>query len=56
MIRLFKLRRFLKPYKLQVILGPLFKLVEAVFELIIPLIMAKVIDTGVKNNNIQYVL
>lgn len=55
MIRLFKLRRFLKPYKLQVILGPLFKLVEAVFELIIPLIMAKVIDTGVKNNNIQYV-
>lgn len=55
MIRLFKLRRFLKPYKLQVILGPLFKLVEAVFELIIPLIMARVIDTGVKNNNIQYV-
>lgn len=40
---------------MQVILGPLFKLVEAVFELIIPLIMAKVIDTGVKNNNIQYV-
>lgn len=55
MIKLFKLRRFLKPYKLQVILGPLFKLVEAVFELIIPLMMAKVIDTGVKNNNIQYV-
>ena len=48
-----KLVRFLKPYKVQVILGPMFKLVEAVFELIIPLIMARVIDIGVKNIDTQ---
>ena len=35
-----KLARFLKKYKLQVILGPIFKLTEAVFELIVPLVMA----------------
>ena len=50
-----KLVRFLKPYKVQVILGPMFKLVEAVFELIIPLIMARVIDIGVKNRDVGYV-
>ena len=52
---MFKLGRFLKPYRLQVILGPIFKLVEAIFELIIPLIMARVIDTGVKNSDLNYV-
>lgn len=53
---MFKLIHFLKPYKLQVILGPAFKLVEAVFELIIPLIMAKVIDIGVRNSDVNYVI
>lgn len=52
---MFRLRRFLKGYKKQLILGPLFKLTEAVFELIVPLIMARIIDIGVKNNDIGYV-
>ena len=49
-----KLARFLKPYKKQVIAGPIFKLIEAVFELIVPLVMANVIDIGVKNNDGPY--
>lgn len=51
-----KLARYLKKYRLQVILGPAFKLVEAVFELIVPLVMAKIIDIGVKNSDTAYVL
>jgi ATP-binding cassette subfamily B protein len=53
---MFKLSRFLKNYKKEVLLGPAFKLVEAVFELIVPLVMAEIIDTGVKNKDISYVL
>ena len=52
---MFKLARFLKPYKKQVIAGPIFKLIEAVFELIVPLVMANVIDIGVKNNDGPYI-
>lgn len=51
-----KLVRFLKKYRLQVILGPIFKLTEAVFELIVPLVMAQIIDVGIKNNDRDYVL
>lgn len=50
-----KLIPFLKDYKKQVILGPVFKLIEAIFELIVPLVMAKIIDVGVKNGDIFYV-
>ena len=46
---MFKLRRFLKNYKLQLTIGPLCKLTEAIFELLIPLITADIIDTGVAN-------
>ena len=42
-----RLARFLKPFRKEVILGPIFKLIEAIFELIVPLVMAKVIDVGV---------
>ena len=52
---MFKLARFLKPYKKQVIIGPIFKLIEAIFELIVPLVMAKIIDIGVKNNDGAYI-
>ena len=52
---MFKLRRFLKDYKLQLTIGPLCKLIEAVFELFIPLITANIIDVGVKNGDIGYV-
>ena len=48
---MFKLVRFLKKYKIQVILGPVFKLTEAVFELIVPLVMAQIIDVGIANGD-----
>ena len=51
-----KIARFLKNYKKQVILGPIFKLIEAIFELIVPLIMANIIDIGIQNKDISYVL
>lgn len=53
---MFRLRRFLKDYKLQLIIGPICKLIEAVFELFIPLITADIIDNGVRNNDMDYVL
>ena len=53
---MFKLTRFLRAYKKQVILGPIFKLTEAIFELIVPLVMANIIDVGIKNNDTGYVL
>lgn len=53
---MFKLLHFLRPYKKQVILGPLFKLLEAIFELMIPTLMVFVIDNGVKNANVSYIL
>lgn len=52
---MWKLRRFLKDYKKQVIVGPIFKWMEAVLELIVPLVMAKIIDVGVKNADKGYV-
>lgn len=53
---MFRLRRFLKNYKIQLTIGPLCKLIEAIFELFIPLITADIIDNGVKNNDVNYVL
>ena len=46
----------LKSFKKQVILGPVFKLTEAVFELIVPLVMAKIIDVGIASGDYGYVL
>ncbi len=51
-----KLRRFLRDYKLQLIVGPLCKLFEAVLELFAPLVMAQIIDNGILKNNTDYVL
>lgn len=51
-----KLLIYLKDFKKEVILGPIFKLLEAIFELLVPLVMAKIIDIGLKNNNINYVI
>ena len=52
---MFKLLRFLKDYKKESILGPLFKLLEASFELIIPIIMACIIDIGIANKDKDYI-
>ena len=51
-----RLRRFLKDYKLQLIIGPICKLIEAIFELFIPVITADIIDNGVRNNDVGYVM
>ncbi len=45
-----------KGYYRQLVLGPLFKLVEAVLELMIPLLMARIIDVGIKNGDVRYVV
>ena len=44
---MFKLIRFLKGYWFKTVSGPFFKLIEAVFELITPLVVAWVIDTAI---------
>ena len=51
-----KLLVYLKDYKKESILGPLFKLLEASFELIVPLVMATIIDVGVKNADKAYIM
>ena len=52
---MWKLKRFLGQYKKQVLLGPLFKWVEAVLELIVPLVMASLIDVGVTGRDSGYI-
>ncbi len=51
-----RLARYLKYFKKEVIIGPFFKFMEAVFELIVPLVMASMIDVGIKNGDKAYVL
>ena len=50
-----KLFRFLKPYRGYVIFGPFFKLLEAVFELIVPVVMARIIDNGIALGDAGYI-
>lgn len=51
-----KLKRYLLQYKKHLIIGPFFKWLEAVFELIIPLVMAQIIDVGIAAGDISYIL
>lgn len=48
--------RYLKLYKKEAIIGPIAKLTEAVFELIVPIVMSKIIDVGIANRDVRYVL
>lgn len=50
------LYKYLKKYKKQFILGPTFKLFEAIFELIVPVVMAKIIDVGIAEKDTKYIL
>lgn len=50
-----KLLIYLKDYKKESILGPLFKLLEATFELFVPLVMAAIIDTGIANGDRPFI-
>ena len=52
---MFKLLKYLKGYIPQSIIAPLFKFLEASFELAVPIVMASIIDTGVKNNDEGYI-
>ena len=48
--------KYLAPYKKESILGPLFKLLEASFELFVPLVMAAIIDRGIATQDTGYIL
>lgn len=48
--------KYMKDYKKESILAPLFKMLEASFELMVPLVMAAIIDNGIENNDTPYIL
>lgn len=50
------LLKYLKNYKKESVLAPLFKMLEASFELLVPLVMAQIIDVGIKKGELGYVL
>lgn len=50
------MKKYYAQYKLQFIMGPAFKLAEAILELLVPLVMARIIDVGVKNGDVPYIL
>lgn len=50
-----KLLRYIKGYEKQAIIAPLFKMLEASFELIVPLVMASMIDIGVREQNMSHI-
>ncbi|MDH6444142.1 ATP-binding cassette subfamily B multidrug efflux pump [Paenibacillus sp. PastF-4] len=54
-MNLFKIAVYLKPYKKEAIIGPIFKLMEAILELILPTIVALIINNGVGNHDSAYV-
>ena len=51
-----RLKPYLKPYLKETILAPLFKLFEAILELLVPLIMAVIIDKGIGNQDTSLIL
>lgn len=51
-----KLMRYVKEYRLPAIIGFVFKIAEAALELMVPLVMADIIDVGIKNNDKNYIL
>ncbi len=50
-----KLSRYLKNYKLEAVLSPLFKCLEALFELLVPLVISSIIDIGIANHDKLYI-
>ena len=46
----------MKPYRKECVLAPLFKLLEALLELFVPLVVASIIDYGIRNNDVPYIL
>ena len=50
-----RLMKYLKDYKKESVLAPLFKLLEAFFELLVPLVMANIIDRGIADSDMGYI-
>ena len=51
-----KILKYIRGYGKECVLGPLFKLLEASFELLIPLVVAKIVDVGIANQDRGYVV
>ena len=51
-----ELLKYLKAYRKESILAPLFKMLEATFELFIPLVVQQIIDVGIGNGDTGYIL
>ena len=53
---MYKITNYLKEYKKESIIAPLFKMLEASFELFVPLVMAAIVDVGIKEQNSVYIM
>lgn len=51
-----ELSKYIKDYQKECVLGPLFKLLEACFDLTVPIVMAKIIDDGIAKNDSHFIL
>ncbi len=51
-----KLLKYMKEYRKEAVSAPLFKLLEACFDLMVPLVMARIIDVGIRNQDFSYIL
>ena len=51
-----KLLRYLRPYKKETVISPLFKLLEACFDLMVPLVVKQIVDVGIANRDKPYIL
>ncbi len=51
-----RLLRYLRDYKVESVMGPLFKMLEAGFELFVPLVVARIVDVGIRNRDVSYIL
>ena len=51
-----KLMRYIKGYEKQALLAPLFKMLEATFDLFVPLVMADIVNVGIAAHDLHYIL
>ncbi len=51
-----ELTKYLKDYRAECFLAPLFKMLEAVFELLVPIVVASIIDVGIASDNTEYII
>jgi len=55
-VKMKKLLKYMRGYGKECVLGPLFKLLEATFELLVPLVVAKIVDEGIGNGDGRYII